>query len=637
MKYNIFLLIFSVIFKNTLSLCTINNIQANAFNIKNTMCDRVIQYIYQIDSKGDSQLTFDVTFKQSLNQGNIGQNYSQYILFATSTLIESPVNFIVAQINQWEQNQMINGTLLDLDHNKYFIDRKDLRVVVNLRNSNLGKNVYFYLIDIGLIDKSVPLSDVQQIQQYYILRTQQSCLNNCNNQGFCSLSTCKCSEGKIGKDCSINQIKEYPLYDRPINYFFINIQNLTNDYIQKSQISISSDSKINLRMLNLQDFSDSLNNTLSMFSTPLQEQEKYSINLQLEQLLSSYKNAKIIVFQISFLNEASAVSIQITGKQGQQQNNFTIFYICIGSISFGLVLIVVILIQICKYKEKKKKLQKELARQQIIQNEINYYNEIQAQTKNHSTGQSQDVKKYLPSTLFTQKIKEFYQVADLQCSVCLEDFIVGKDKIKVTICSHIFHDNCLDEWLNKFKNCPLCRQQHSLSQIKIHLEQKSKILQKNQSQSGNISFENLPEIPNEQIPNIDLKIKNQQSVIDKDKNLHQQNQLQLNIDISEIQNSQILKPSAITLNSPKLEKQYSYLTQQSLLNQTPQKKIFRQRSFLMINSPLYQNSKQLQNLDAQIMTRQSSFEKNNLQNHTFSSIYKSSQCISQTQSRQIKA
>ncbi|KAL4499032.1 hypothetical protein ABPG72_016934 [Tetrahymena utriculariae] len=604
------------------------------------MCDSVIQYIYEIDSTVDSSLTFDFTFKQTLKQVQIDQNYSQYILFATSIQIENPIDFIIAQISLWEQKQIVNSTLIDLDHNKYFIDRKDLRVVVNVKNNNIGKNVFFYLIDQGLIDNSVPVSDIMQTQQYYILRTQQSCLNNCNSQGCCSISTCNCSEGKIGKDCSIsiqeikqNQIKEYPLYDRPINYFFIDIQNLTNDYSQQYQISFSSESKISLKILNLQYFSSDLNQTLNTLSSHLLEQEESSFSFNLEQLLQTYKKAKIIVFQISSHNEASVVSIQISSQQGQQQNNFTIFYICIGSISFGLVLFVVILIQICKYKEKKKNLQQGLARQQTIQNERNYNNDIQVQTKSHSINQQQDVKGYLPTILFTEKIKELYQIADLQCSVCLEEFVLGKDKIKVTICNHIFHDNCLDEWLSKFKNCPLCRQIHSLSQIKTHLEKNSKILQKNKCRI--ISLENLREIPNEEIPNIDLKTKNQQNIMNHNLNLEKQN-LQFNFDISEIQISQILKPSVITLNSPKLEKQSSYLSQQSFIKQSPQRKIFRQRSFLMINSPLYQNSKQLQNQDAQIITRQSSFEKSNLQSHFFSSIYKISHQDSQKACRQIK-
>lgn len=41
------------------------------------------------------------------------------------------------------------------------------------------------------------------------------------------------------------------------------------------------------------------------------------------------------------------------------------------------------------------------------------------------------------------------------CSICLEQFIVN-DKVNKLTCSHIFHKNCLDNWIHN-NNCPLCR------------------------------------------------------------------------------------------------------------------------------------------------------------------------------------
>ncbi|OEU08275.1 hypothetical protein FRACYDRAFT_145400, partial [Fragilariopsis cylindrus CCMP1102] len=45
------------------------------------------------------------------------------------------------------------------------------------------------------------------------------------------------------------------------------------------------------------------------------------------------------------------------------------------------------------------------------------------------------------------------------CSICMESFQVG-DKISIspTInCPHIFHHNCIREWLLRKKVCPCCR------------------------------------------------------------------------------------------------------------------------------------------------------------------------------------
>lgn len=47
------------------------------------------------------------------------------------------------------------------------------------------------------------------------------------------------------------------------------------------------------------------------------------------------------------------------------------------------------------------------------------------------------------------------QVAEC-CSVCTFPFDDG-DKVRRLQCLHLFHTGCVDNWLNKSKNCPLCR------------------------------------------------------------------------------------------------------------------------------------------------------------------------------------
>ena len=46
---------------------------------------------------------------------------------------------------------------------------------------------------------------------------------------------------------------------------------------------------------------------------------------------------------------------------------------------------------------------------------------------------------------------------DEGCSICLESYH-DNDKIVQLTCNHIFHKDCIREWLqNKQNNCPLCR------------------------------------------------------------------------------------------------------------------------------------------------------------------------------------
>eukprot|EP01103_Thecamoeba_quadrilineata_P000192 TRINITY_DN10159_c0_g1_i1.p1 TRINITY_DN10159_c0_g1~~TRINITY_DN10159_c0_g1_i1.p1 ORF type:complete len:262 (-),score=55.51 TRINITY_DN10159_c0_g1_i1:150-908(-) len=51
------------------------------------------------------------------------------------------------------------------------------------------------------------------------------------------------------------------------------------------------------------------------------------------------------------------------------------------------------------------------------------------------------------------------------CPICQEDFPIGA-KAKKMPCSHLFHDDCVIEWLEKHNSCPICR--HALPSEKQH-------------------------------------------------------------------------------------------------------------------------------------------------------------------------
>ena len=58
----------------------------------------------------------------------------------------------------------------------------------------------------------------------------------------------------------------------------------------------------------------------------------------------------------------------------------------------------------------------------------------------------------LPNKRFKkEKNREF-----LQCIICMEEF-QEKEKVKVLPCAHIFHINCIKQWLLKQKSCPFCK------------------------------------------------------------------------------------------------------------------------------------------------------------------------------------
>lgn len=44
-----------------------------------------------------------------------------------------------------------------------------------------------------------------------------------------------------------------------------------------------------------------------------------------------------------------------------------------------------------------------------------------------------------------------------RCAVCLGDYQKNEVLRQLPVCSHIFHKDCVDEWLVKNSTCPLCR------------------------------------------------------------------------------------------------------------------------------------------------------------------------------------
>ncbi|XP_021958770.1 uncharacterized protein LOC110854612 [Folsomia candida] len=58
-----------------------------------------------------------------------------------------------------------------------------------------------------------------------------------------------------------------------------------------------------------------------------------------------------------------------------------------------------------------------------------------------------------------RKVRILISQSDPQktCSICLEDCTVQSVNTRVLQCRHIFHANCIREWLSTSRNCPLCR------------------------------------------------------------------------------------------------------------------------------------------------------------------------------------
>lgn len=62
------------------------------------------------------------------------------------------------------------------------------------------------------------------------------------------------------------------------------------------------------------------------------------------------------------------------------------------------------------------------------------------------------LQQHLPSFLYETGVK-----TNKECAVCLESFEAGEWCRRLAGCNHVFHVSCVDSWLAKVLNCPVCR------------------------------------------------------------------------------------------------------------------------------------------------------------------------------------
>ena len=84
--------------------------------------------------------------------------------------------------------------------------------------------------------------------------------------------------------------------------------------------------------------------------------------------------------------------------------------------------------------------------------------------------------------------------AQTSCSICLSEFEEQEEVVKLPICNHCFHKECIKQWLETQIICPYCR-----SDIKINFERKREEMtildrQGNQNNNPSSSVENNIEI-----------------------------------------------------------------------------------------------------------------------------------------------
>jgi hypothetical protein len=187
----------------------------------------------------------------------------------------------------------------------------------------------------------------------------------------------------------------------------------------------------------------------------------------------NFKKAKTIKIQIYLKHQIylNPISIKITKKE--EKKSYKIF-ITIGIIAFACILCGIIVYFISRKAAENTRRRQELylrmARQRRQLEQLNRINPVSSADPSSTENEvsiheinTQKIEKLLETTLAPINYNKFLGVKDgnpcTVCTICIEEFIVGKSKVCVTPCQHVFHFKCLKEWLmNNVLNpkCPNC-------------------------------------------------------------------------------------------------------------------------------------------------------------------------------------
>lgn len=50
------------------------------------------------------------------------------------------------------------------------------------------------------------------------------------------------------------------------------------------------------------------------------------------------------------------------------------------------------------------------------------------------------------------------------CPICIEEFEDGNE-VRYLWCMHRFHKDCVDKWLEKHSNCPMCKKEYNENEV----------------------------------------------------------------------------------------------------------------------------------------------------------------------------
>lgn len=80
------------------------------------------------------------------------------------------------------------------------------------------------------------------------------------------------------------------------------------------------------------------------------------------------------------------------------------------------------------------------------------------------------IEKFIPQKKFDQLVEDHPTIVDDNCTICI-DFLKNGQKLRcVPLCGHIFHSECLLNWLHVTEVCPNCKNEISIYTLKAYYD-----------------------------------------------------------------------------------------------------------------------------------------------------------------------
>ncbi|CAK69365.1 unnamed protein product (macronuclear) [Paramecium tetraurelia] len=316
-------------------------------------------------------------------------------------------------------NDRSNSCLLD--YNAYVLKNKTQIIFLSHNQYPTLVSKYYKIFQIegnkcnAIIYSTTDSEYILTIESFEI----DECAEDCKNKGVCVKGFCQCPIGFVGYDCSIAATNiEYN------NYFYgFQVQYLDLITLQSVDYTIELNSDISY---SIQCYSNSSRLFMPHQIGKTLKIEEDQINLCKEQTLILEQFTKISYYS-QFIVVTNTSDVVQYSEYNTEQPQILIVVIVLVTI-LSLIIIFIIVVYILKKKSSVK--------QQNNVNQIQYFMPVQ---------------QFLSVTdrKSSQKDEQF-------CSICLELFKPDSN-VRITYCEHIFHVNCLQNWMRKNKICPLCR------------------------------------------------------------------------------------------------------------------------------------------------------------------------------------